>query len=250
GDDIIRYAKRLGITIAEPDITPGMLADVNTIFEAMFLKYGSKTGKLMTSKEAGKRFLKVLGLAGGDDATYKKAVAILERRAKNIITEAYAFSEAISPGKALQHLMKRNFDYHIELERATKALLVSQSGRFNQLYSGIEAKFVAVWQKYVEEIAIRPLAQSYLTFAMYGPMNVVEDHWRSILGGVFPRKMDVNRMTLLGQKLSLDPDLINPSLGMSESIGRLARKGGDDQWNNWVLQLAMVGNKNWSDKLY
>jgi len=249
-NDVVKYAENLGNPLTKEEITPKMVGDINTIFEAMFQKYLAKTGKLMTPAEAGKRLLDILGLGGSDDKTFKAARKILEGRAAAIIDNAKSFSKLVSPGKALQGLMRRNFDYHIAIERSIDEMALAQSNRFNSFYANIEAKFVAVWQKYVEEIAIRPLAQSYLTFAMYGPMNVIEDHWRSILGGVFPRRMTTDRMGIISHGLSIDPDMINPSLAMSEAIGRLRRHGGDDQWNNWILQLGTLGQKDWADKLY
>jgi len=249
-EEFIEYGRRLGAVITPEDVSPQRLADINTIFEAMFQKYGARNGKLMLPAEAAKRMLEIFGLGGSNEKTWKIGIGILERRAEAIISSANSFAKATSPGRALQQLMRRNFDYHIAIERAISEMLISKSGRFNQLYAGIEAKFVAVWQKYIEEIFVRPIAQSYLTFAMYGPMNVIEDNWRSILGGVFPRRMTVDRMGQIGRGLSLDPDLVNPSLAVSETIGRMSRRGGDDQWNNWVIQLATLGQKDWADKLY
>ncbi len=247
---ISRWSGRLGLAMPEGEITQSMVADINTIFEAMFQKYGARTGRLLTPREATKRLLEKLGLGGSDEKTAKLAQRLLEQRASNIVADAASFSKLKSPGEALQQLMRRNFKTHVAIEESVAFLAKKYTGRIASLFDDVGDQFLTIWQNYVEKMLIRPLAESYLTFGMYGPMNVIEDLWRSTLGGVFPRRMTADRVSQLSVGLSIDPHLVDPAIGISEAIGRLKRKGGDEQWNNWILQMAAVGQKDWADKLY
>jgi hypothetical protein len=247
---ISRWAKRMGLTLPKEEITQKMVADINLIFEQMFSKYRARTGKLLLPGEAAKRLISVLGLGGADDKVFKVARKVLEQRAANIIADAASFSKLANPAKALRQLMRRNFRTHIAIEESAAFLARKQLGRFAALLADIEPRFVAIWRNYIEKYAIRPLAESYLAFGMYGPMNVMEDYWRSVLGGIFPRRMTPERMQQISVGLVIDPSMIDPNIGISEAIGRMRRRGAESEWNNWVLQMAMVGQKDWAEKLY
>jgi len=247
-DTILRWSERLGAGLTREQITREMVSDVNAIFESVFQKYGSKTAKLMTVNEGAGRILEIFGLRGGEPKLFNQAANLLSRRAGNIVAEAKAFARLSNPGKALNALVKRNFRYYIS--QMEQAEWLKQATRIQSFIAGTELKVQAVWRKYVEQTIIRPTAESYLTFGMYGPMNVIEDYWRSILGGVFPRRMTTDRFAHISKGLAVDPDLVNPALGVSETMGKLTRRGGEEEWNNWILQLAVVGQKEWADKLY
>lgn len=245
---ILRWSDRLGARLTEEQVTREMVGGINAIFESIFQKFGSKGGKLMTTNEGAGRLLEIFGLSGGKPELRKTAEALLHGRANNIVREARAFARLDIPHKALQAMVKRNFRYSVAAME--QAEWFKQAGRIQSFVAGAEVKVAAVWRKYVEDTIVRPMAESYLTFGMYGPMNVIEDLWRSVLGGVSPRRMDVPRFAAISKNLRVDSNLLDPNLGVSEMLGKMGRRGAEDEWNNWVLQLAMVGQKDWADKLY
>ncbi len=248
--DIAGYSEALGHAIPKEDITQQMVSDINTIFETVFSKWGSKKGKLMLPAEGGKRLLDVLGLGGSKPQVQKLAARLLNRRASRIVAEARLFANHKNPNIALRKLGQRNFKTHIIIEESTAWLAKNLDSRTLTLLDGIGGSTKAIWQNYVEKYVVRTMAEAYLTFGMYGPMNVIEDIHRSTLGGVFPRRMTVDRLQMLSFKLQLEPSLIDPTLGISEAIGKLRRHGSEDSWNNWILQLATLGQKEWADKLF
>jgi len=235
------WAKTLGSTLGPEDITRVTVLNVDELFEDMF------TRKMLAPREAGARLIGILGGENTDDML-KLAQSLLETRAGRIANEALVFGRAKGVYEAMRALMKRNFRYHIATEESLAALARTEVGRFSTLLFDIGTRTQGIWRNYVEKIVVRTFAEAYLTFGMYGPMNVLEDYMRSALGGVFPRRMDTRSWERLSWGLIADPNMKQP--GISEMVGYLAREGTEDGWNNWVLQLATLGKKDWAEKVY
>ena len=236
------WASRLGTTLRSEDITKVTVENLENIFEDMFMR------KLITPREASGQLLKILNVGEMTDDALKLAQRILETRVATIQRGAMAFTTAKTPLAAMRSLASKNFKTYIVAERSMAALARKEAGAYSTLLCNIDLKLQAIWRDGIDRWVVRPFAESYLTFGMYGPMNVLEDYIRSTLGGVIPRRMNIEAWEKISIGLRVDPEL--KRYGISEMIGPLAREGPQQEWNNWILQLAALGQKNWADKIY
>lgn len=236
------WATRLGTTFGDVDFTRVTIESVENLFEDTF------TRKLITPKEAAGRLLRILGAEDMSDDALKLAQRLIEQRAGGIVNTAKIFSRFKSPYQAMRSLMGRNYKLHVITEESAAALARKESIRFSALLADTGIKLQGIWRNTIDRYVVRPFAEAYLTFGMYGPMNVLEDYGRSILGGVFPRRMTVESWEKISWGLATDPEL--KRFGLSEMLGPLAREGTEEGWNNWIIQLAALGKKGWSEKVY
>jgi len=236
------WSKRLGTTLTPEDITRVTIENVENLFEDYFMK------GIITQKEAAGRLLRILGAANPDDDALKLAQRLLQERVNVISRGAMVFASAKSSFKAMQVLMKRNFKIQMQIEESAAYLVRKEVGGYTVLLHNVDVRLQGIWRNQIDRMVVRPFAEAYLTFGMYGPMNVLEDYIRSSLGGVRPRRMTTENFESLAVGLAYDPNIKRP--GISEMIGYLAREGAEENWNNWILQLAMLGRKGWADKLY
>jgi len=159
-----------------------------------------------------------------------------------------AFTRAKTPLEAMRTLASKNFRAHLVAEESAAALARKETGAYSTLLYNIDLRLQGIWRNGIDRWVVRPFAEAYLTFGMYGPMNVLEDYIRSSLGGVFPRRMNIEAWEKVTVGLSVDPEL--KRYGISETIGPLAREAPEQNWNNWILQLFALGQKRWADKIY
>lgn len=227
-----KSVKSMASTIgSDLDITRETIENVDNIFEDFF------TFRTISVDEASVKIAtNVLGVAT-DDA--KKLVQrILERRASQIIREAESFAESKTVYGAMKELMSRNFKTHIAIEDSAAYLSRMGKGAYHTVLTDIGIRTQAIWKNYIDKLVIKPFAQAYLAFGMYGPMNVIEDYFRSALGGVTPRRMTNEEFTRMATGLTFDPDLHNT--GISEMLGYLRTGVGEPARNNWVLTLGSL----------
>jgi len=239
---IRNWSKRLGTTLSPEDITRVTIENVENLFEDYFMK------GIITQKEAGGRLLRILGAANPDDDTLKLAQRLLQDRADVISRGAMVFAGAKSPFAAMRALMSRNLKVHMRIEESAAYLVRKEVGGYTTLLHNVDVRLQGIWRNQIDRMVVRPFAEAYLTFGMYGPMNVLEDYIRTSLGGVRPRRMTIENFETLAVGLTFDPEIRRA--GISEMIGYLAREGAEENWNNWILQLATLGKKGWADKLY
>jgi len=237
-----RWATRLGITLSPEDITRTLIENVDNVFEDMFTK------RVITSKEAGGQLLRILRVTpDAEGKLLQTAQRILGQHSSTITNNARALGRAKSPRLAMQALMRRNYRTHIRMEESVAARSRMEIGSFAAMLQDIPPRLQAIWSRGVDRTIIRPFAEAYLAFGMYGPMNVFEDYFRSVLGGVIPRRMNVEQWERLSWGLSVDPEL--KRYGLSEMLGPIAREGTEDTWNNWILQFGGLA-KGWGNKIY
>lgn len=236
------WATRLNTTLMPEDITRVTVESLENLFEDMFSK------KLITPREAAGQLLKVLHIGDASEVALKAAQRLLETRGARIMSRSLTFADAKTPLAAMRNLMTKNFRAHVVTEESVAALARKEAGAYTTLIHNLDLKLQGIWRDKVDRFIVRPFAEAYLTFGMYGPMNVLEDYIRSSLGHVIPRRMTVENWEKLTIGLSVDPEL--KRFGMSEMIGPLAREGADATHNNWILQLAALGQRGWSEKIY
>jgi len=240
--DIARWTERLGAEIPEKEVTKEMIEGADNVFEDYFFRH------LVTRDEAGAQLLKVLSIAPAKEGAYKTAGKILNTRGARIIGRSRFMVQAENAFEATRALARQNYKVQVLIERSAAYMSRLEGGTMTALVQGIDTRVTAVWRDYIDKMLVRPFAEAYLTFAMYGPMNVLEDYGRSTLGHVMPRRMGVEAWQDVAYGLKYDPNLTR--YGMSEMIGYLERTGEASAHNNWVLQLATGGQKKWSEKLY
>lgn len=241
-DKLLRsWSKRLGTTLTPEDITRVTLENAENLFEDYFMK------GIITQKEAAGRLMRILSTTLDDD-TLKLTQRLLQERANTIMKGAMLFTKAKTPFRAMQFLMRKNYRTHVALEESAAALVRKEVGGHTVLLHNIDVRLQSIWRSGVDKFVVRPFAEAYLTFGMYGPMNVLEDYLRSSLGGVFPKRMTTDEFRIVATGLAYDPDITRA--GISEMLGYLAREGAEEGWNNWILQMATLGKRGWADKVY
>ena len=174
------WANRLHTTLLPNDITITTVDNVDQLFETFFAKVDAPN-KLLPNPEAARELVSILHGAGdGADIIASK---ILQDKAKTIISSAHSFGAAKNPVKALGKLMQRNYKHTVDTIRSDIVLERVNMGRYSSLLYKVPDSVQKIWMKYLDG-AVRTFAESYLCFAAYGPMNVLEDILRTTLGGV------------------------------------------------------------------
>ena len=227
------WAKRLETTLQPEDITRQTIDSVDRVFEDFFSKVGGRK-KLITNREAADELVRILH--GKDPDMSIIAGKLLKSRAEDIITSAYSFGTLRGPFKAMRELMKQNYRAEIKTMEGAVALARKQQGRFVRLMEDTNLRVQKVWMNGIDKWVVRPFAESYLTFAMYGPMNVIEDVIRTMLGGVRPGAKSGGYLARKWAGTSYDQMLVTET-SISETFGAL-RARPEGELNNWILQLG------------
>lgn len=234
GSWIARLKGRGLQTLDSAELAKGStLLDTDSIFEHVF-------NKEITVEEAAPLLLQKLGVENFLDASedaYILAGRLLSDRANLIFDRALDFTALDTSAKALRA-------YRRKAEALFKAIGTSEvqrealkGGLFRNLFLGLDRHLVKLWPRKIEQFVIRDAAQTYLTFGGYGPMNVLEDIWRSTLGGVRPGRSTIEQTKLLTFGLKDDPNLYHA--GLSETFGPLAESGTyEAARTNWIMTLS------------
>ncbi len=232
-NSLITRVRALGAHTIEPaSVNIDTLFDIDTIFERFFQRE-------ITGVEATDMLLAKLGVTYLGETTGDATAMIgryLSNKANNIIENAAEFAVQDSANAVMRAYGRKMLKVYTKLGESALATYASKSGRFMSLAYHVDSRLVRPWFKQLDRMLIRPAAESYLTFGLYGPMNTFEDMFRSFLGGVKPgraslEQWDIGTMGLLG-----DPELRRA--GMSEMIGPL-RETGDPQRANWILTASL-----------
>lgn len=246
--DVIAIGRRLGSTLEDSHITKQTVETVDRIFEDFFSTIRKKN-KLATSDETASRLLAELSATNNAD-TMVLAKKVLEDRAKTIITGATSIGKEKSTLKAVRTLMRRNYNVYIRTEESTASLARMEMGAMRSMLNDIEYRVGKVWANTIDRWVIRTFAESYLCFALYGPMNVVEDVIRHGLGGAFPGTKTYKALTRKWYGTRMDQNLAMADKGISETFGAL-RDSPIVRINNWIAQingLSKVGG--FGNKIY
>ena len=242
--DTVAFARALGVEMPAELATKRVVGGLDEIFEDYFFHAG---GTRLAKDEAASQVLKVLDVQP-TVVTRKLAGKMLEDRGNTILKVVAELDAAKAPHQALRALMRRNYDVYYDSQKTAAYLARTEMGAFATLTEGIATRVQRIWVSKVDKYVVKPFAEAYLTFGMYGPMNVVEDYFRSALGGVTPRKMNIEAWERLSWGLTTDTNL--ERYGISEMMGYLERKGADYAHDNWILQMAFLGKKKWATKAY
>ena len=233
-EEAINWVQRLratGVQTLEPnDITNNVLLDIDRIFERVFTKE-------ITANEAAPLLMHRLGISGVAETTSALSTRLLADRNALIVVRALDFTFEESANKAMQAYGKKAGRIFEEVARADLVNKAGRAGRVNALLLNLEKTQLASWATWVDRMVVRTAAESYLTFGLYGPMNVLEDIWRSALGGVRPGRMTVERWDVQTAGLLSDPSL--RIAGVSEKYGPL-RDLGEPQRTNWMLTMSLL----------
>jgi hypothetical protein len=241
---VATWASRLGVNLPREQITKELVEQVNNVFEDYFKRLPG----MKTLDDVAPRLMKVLGVAP-DSKMFKIARDLVKGREDDILAAAGSYAGSKNLVQALKDLGARNRQIYLNTEKSAAFLSRKQAGQVAALMSDVPPRIQRIWSNTVDKLVVKPFAAAYLTFAMYGPMNVVEDIGRSFLGGVKPGAMGATEFNFIAQGLKVDPMMYAP--GMQEQIGFLSKRAGlDDQWSNWIIQGMTVGNKDWSKKVY
>ena len=240
---LTEVAQRPGF-LTSKNVTKELVENVNNLFEDYFWRGGPGKQKI-TNSEAASRLLGIFGIDNTDDA-FKLATRLLDERANQIVKNALAVNMAKSPIKALYGLGRRNFRYYTTAEESMAALARKQIGAFSLTMQNMELRAVQVWRNGIDKWVVRPFAEAYLAFALYGPMNIVEDVIRSSLGGVWPNRFNATRFGRKWVGIGYDPQLMRDA--MSETLGEL-RRGSEAAQTNWILSLGGLA-KGFGEKAY
>lgn len=235
------WMSRIDSTIADDDISKEMVGNLNMRFEDFFTKRVP-----ITIDEAATEIIRILSPRVTEN-THNIAKRLLQERAEAIIGRAYSYGEARSANAAMRALMKNNYNIHLTTENSLAFQSAKEIGAYSTLLMNVSNRVQKIWINQIDRLIIRPTAEAYLTFGMYGPMNVIEDVIRSLSDHVVPRRMNVESFELRHIGLSTDPGL--KRAGLSEMMGELWRGGDRASWSNWILQLGGLA-KNWGRKTY
>lgn len=225
-------AKRPSFLTSE-NVTKEMVENVDNLFEDFFMRGGAGSQKI-TIDEAASRLLDIFGVTKTDDS-WKLAQRILDERALQIARNGLAIGQAASPIKALYALGRRNFRIHIATEESAAYLARKQAGAFAKVGESVSLRIQQVWRNSIDRWVVRPFAEAYLAFALYGPMNVLEDMIRSTLGGVRPNRFNAARFARKWVRVGYDSNLMRDA--MSETLGEL-RRAPEAAQTNWILSIG------------
>ncbi|KKN75149.1 hypothetical protein LCGC14_0383080 [marine sediment metagenome] len=236
--EVLVWADRLGTTLTPEQITKQTIADVDRVFEDFFSKIGGNK-KLMTNREAADELVRIM-VGNLDNKTSVVAGKILLERSQGIINGARSFGQSKTVAKAGSGLMVRNRRLFLKAESSSVALALKEMGRVSTLLTTVPLRIQKAWVNGIDRVVIRTFAESYLTFAMYGPMNVIEDIIRTLLGGEVPGLRSSQSFARKWVGVSYEPSIVSER-SISETMGFL-RSADDPNWNNWILQLGGLAN--------
>ncbi|KKN10114.1 hypothetical protein LCGC14_1039820 [marine sediment metagenome] len=216
--------------ITDDLLTPQVLLDLDTTFERVF-------SKEMGVDEAAPYLLSHFGVAEVTEDVAVLAGRFLSDRSNAIFSRALDFTLEKTSNAVMRSFARKTFRI-FESQSASEALVAAErSGRFGALFYNLDKQYIQPWAGWLDRMVVRTAAESYLTFGMYGPMNVLEDVLRSALGGVKPGRVTVEQYDILVAGLLGDPELRRA--GFSETFGPL-RETGDAARSNWMLTLSLL----------
>ena len=216
--------------ITDDLLTPQVLLDLDTTFERVF-------SKEMGVDEAAPYLLSHFGVAEVTEDVAVLAGRFLSDRANAIFSRALDFTLEKTANASMRAFARKTFRI-FEAQASSEALVAAErSGRFGALFYNIDKRYIQPWAGWIDRMVVRTAAESYLTFGMYGPMNVLEDIMRSALGGVKPGRVTVEQYDIIVAGLLGDPELRRA--GFSETFGPL-RETGEAARTNWMLTLSLL----------
>lgn len=244
--EVLEWSRRLGTTLSPEDITKHTVDSVDRVFEDFFSTVGAKK-KLITNSEAADELVRVLF---GELSAEKSIVAskLLLNKSSMVINAGRSFGTTRTTFHALRQLMRRNRSIFIKAESSSVALAMKEMGQITTLLTKIPIRVEKVWARSIDKWVVRPFAESYLTFALYGPMNVIEDIIRTVLGGVGPGARSAKAFARRHAGTTYDTMLVTEE-SISETLGAIAAKGPGER-TNWVIQMAFLGNKGMADRTF
>ncbi len=230
-EDLIKWAGTKGIDwkVSVDDISIQAWKDLNDTFEGFF--YG-KFDKAASSV----RMLELLGI----EYTVERQAAMLKlmsNRSATIYAAARNFKTSTDAYKTVRSLMKRTGINSLKWDKYKTRLDRLHTTGWKKVIYDMEPEAIAVYQHYVGQLMVKTFAEAYLTFGMYGPMNVIEDYMRSIFGGVLPRRMNIEEYRSVTWLLSTDPNL--EAVGINEMLGALRATSDGVAHSNWFINLMM-----------
>lgn len=230
----LQRLRRAGVSTIEPtDLTDDAIFGIDEIFERVFTKE-------ITVDEASPLLMQKLGVLYISEATEDATVLtgkFLAERANSIFSRAADFTLEPTANKVMQAYARKSLRIYEAIENSVSLMFARRNGRAQMLVYNLERGLPAAWAAKVNNMVVRPAAESYLTFGLYGPMNVIEDIWRSTLGGIKPGRMTVERNDILTVGLLDDPNI--RISGLSEKYGPL-RDAGEPMRSNWINTMAML----------
>jgi len=131
-------------------------------------------------------------------------------------------------------------------EKSAAYLARKQMGAFATTMQDVSLRAQQVWRNSIDRWLVRPFAEAYLAFALYGPMNIIEDIFRTALGGVRPNRFNPTRFSRKWIGVSYDPNLMRDA--WSETLGEL-RRAPEAMQTNWILSLGGLA-KGFGGKVY
>ncbi len=243
--EVVQWADRLGTTLLPDQITRQTMDSADIVFESFFSQVGGNK-KLMTNRESAVQLTKLLHGPGTEESIVI-AGKILQQRARHIIATGHSFGNLKTPFQAIRQMMNRNYKTWIRTAESLVELNRREMGTVATFLDDVPLRVQKAWQNGIDKWIVKPFAESYLTFAMYGPMNIIEDVLRTSLGGVAPGRKTAQAFARKWAGTSFDPDLMRGS--WSETMGEIRARPASEH-NNWVLQMAFLGNKGLADRVY
>ena len=216
--------------IDDAAITHQTLLDVDDIFEKVFHKQLSvdEAAPMMLSKFSASNITEEASMMAGH---------FLSDRANQIMARALDFATENTANRAMKAFARKSLRIFEQKVGSEEAVAAAQSGRFNVFSYNLEQKYVAPWADKLNKMVVRPAAEAYLTFGLYGPMNTIEDIFRSVMAGVKPGRASIGRYDIATIELLGDPSIRGQ--GLSEMIGPL-RDTGEVARANWVLTVSLA----------
>lgn len=232
--EVWAWAQRLKTTLTQEQVTRQTVESVDRVFEDYFSKLRG-SGKLITPKEAAVELIQTLSGRNSEEVV-ATASRILSKRASDIVSSGLSFGTKKTANVAMGELIVRNYRLEMTIRESAVALARKELGSVASMLTGIPIRVQRVWSNIINRWIVRPFAEAYLTFALYGPMNIVEDTLRSMLGGVFPGRTtrEVLARELAG--VSYPAEFMTRD-AVSETMGFL-RARPEGELNNWILQMG------------
>jgi len=171
---IVSWLKRLGV--AGGDISQQTVHNVND----SWLRYMKKVN---LPDEISAELLGVLGVNQIDLKLISRMNKILASELDDIVKAAKGRLVADTAGDALRNVMNELKDVTIRQLESPQYKFARNVGRVTSWSKLIDKVTRSSWMTFVDRRVVAPMANQYLLFLNYGPMNIVESAMRSFIGG-------------------------------------------------------------------
>jgi len=230
---ITRLRKAGATTIDPKSIDDRLLAEVDELFEKVF---NHIPGHIPDSAAPALLTLLRADVVGEvtEDISQLSARLFLDRT-NAIFKDARGFLAEKTAGKALQSLARRSLKVNTEIAKSEAIQASRRAGHFRVFLFNADRHLIQPWMSQLDRYLVRPAAEAYLTFGMYGPMNMIEDYTRSVLGGVFPGRMSAAHYAIQTVGLLDDPHMHAEAI--SEMLGKFNQVG---TRTNWIVTAATL----------